>query len=399
VPNPTHRSVLGVARETTKGTSVTTPALYIPVKTFAPFDEIRYIPDTGIRGSAVMRYDQIAGPIWSTYDFSGDVFSDTIGVPLGGIFGENNALGTGGTASTLAALSVAGASTVSHTISVPATQLIQIDVGNIAEVRKVTAVSGAGPYTLTLDNPLSFAHANGVATKANTLLPFTYAFNLRNAGDLQPASFTIADRYLGLVANNTRFFPGMQFNEVMFKFNGDGLLEYTAKATGFASAIGTDPVSSYTTMVPEAAWTGVTTIGGSIVAYLESGEITIKRKVEPIHNIDNLQAPYKIWAGPMEVNGKLTVVMEDDTQLTNYLANTKPSLDINFSQTAPATQQVKFHSTKCAFTIGKVERSKDYVTLGVDFDCLGNVTDIGQSGGYGPMIVTTQSSLGSAWYS
>lgn len=378
---------------------MTTPALYIPVKTFAPFDNLHLLADEGLRGSAVVRYDEIAGPIWGEYDFSGDVFSDTIGVPLGGMFGENNALGASGASTTLSSSYTAGAATCSVTAVVTTNQLIQVGVGNLAEVRKAQSVSGAGPYVVTLDNPMNFSHVNGAAVQTNVVAPFTYAFNLRNAGDLQPASFTIADRYLGLVANNTRFFPGMQFSELAFKFNGDGLLEYTTKAMGFASSIGTDPVSSYSAMVPEAAWTGVTTIGGSVVAYLESGEISIKRKVAPIHNVDNVQAPYRIWAGPMEVTGKMVVVMEDDTQLTNYLTNTKPSLDINFSQSSPATQQVKFHATKCAFLVAKVDRGKDYITLAVDFDCLGNVTDIGQSGGYGPMIVTLQSSIGSVWYS
>jgi hypothetical protein len=398
LPNPTHRSVLGVAREPTKGTSNNTPALYIPVKTFTPFDHLHLLPDEGIRGSAVMRYDQIAGPIWSEYDFGGDVYCDAIGVPLGGIFGENNALGTGGTSSTLAASSAIGATTVSSTITATTNQLIQIDVGSLAEVRKITGVSGSGPYSLTLDNALAFAHANGAATKVNTLAPFTYAFNLRNTGDLQPASFTIADRYLGLVANNTRFFSGMQFSEVAFKFNGDSLLEYTTKAMGFASAIGTDPVPSYTTVVPEAAWTGVTTIAGSGVLYMESGEITLKRKVEPVHTVDGTQAPYRIWVGPIEATGKLTFVMEDDTQLTNYLTDTTVTVDVNFSQSTPAQEQVKFHSTKAKFTTGKVVRGKDYVQIEAEVDFLGNSTDVGQSGGFGPMIVTTQNALGSILY-
>jgi hypothetical protein len=398
MPNPTHRSLLGAVREAVKGTPITTPALYIPVKTFGPGDEVKYHPDEGIRGSAVLRYNQIAGPIWANYDFGGDVFSDTFGIPMGGIFGENAATGTGGAATTLSASYTAGAATCSVTAVVTASQLIQVGVGNLAEVRKASSVSGAGPYIVTLDNPMSFSHANAAAVQVGVAAPFTYTFYLRNAGDLQPASFTIADRYLGAVANNTRFFPGMQFSEVSLKFNADGLLEYSAKAVGFTSAIGTDPVSSYSAIVPEATWTGTTTIGGGSVLYAQTGEIVFKRKAEPIHTIDSTQGPYKIWVGPLEVTGKMTVVMEDDTEYTRYLTNTQPSLDLNWSQALPLQQQVKVHATKAAYTLAKIERSKDYVELSIDFDCMANVTDIGQSGGYAPATVQLQSNIGSVLY-
>lgn len=398
MPNPTHRSILGVVRETTKGTANTTPALYIPVKTFGPQDSLKLLPDEGVRGSAVIRYDEIAGPIFSTYDFGGDVFADTIGVPLGGIFGENAATGTGGAGTTLSSSYTAGAATCSVTAVVTASQLIQVGVGNLAEVRKAASVSGAGPYVVTLDNPMAFNHANAAAVQVGVAAPFTYNFYLRNAGDLQPASFTIADRYLGLVTNNTRFFPGMQFSEVQIKFNGDGLLEYSAKATGFASAIGTDPVSSYSTVVPAAVWTGVTTIGGGAVLYVQSGEVTFKRKVEPIHNLDNTQAPYRIWVGPIEASGKMVVVVEDDTELTRYLTNAVTTLDINFSQALPAQQQTKIHGSKVKYTLGKVERGKDYVEVGIDLEFLANTTDIGQSGGYSLATVQTQNALGSILY-
>lgn len=60
---------------------------------------------------------------------------------------------------TLAAAASAGATTVSSTASVAVGNFVNID----GEVRKVTAVSGAGPYTLTLISALSSAHASGAA--------------------------------------------------------------------------------------------------------------------------------------------------------------------------------------------------------------------------------------------
>jgi hypothetical protein len=101
----------------------------------------------------------------------------------------------------------------------------------------------------------------------------------------------------------------------------------------------------------------------------------------------------------VSASGKLTLVMEDDTQYLNYLNNSKPSLDINFSQGAGAAAvQVKLHMTKAAYTAAEISRGKDYIELSVDFDALANTTDAGASGGYSPIKVTLQNAVAASTY-
>jgi hypothetical protein len=61
---------------------------YIPYTTITPYDEIKWLEDTGIRGSRVALYDQVEGPRMGMFDISGDVFCDTIGWPLFGVLND-----------------------------------------------------------------------------------------------------------------------------------------------------------------------------------------------------------------------------------------------------------------------------------------------------------------------
>jgi len=86
----THRSYVGIAKETTKGTPVT-PTVFIPVlaSTLKPVDTYGALYDEGLRGSLVKNYNYIQGRGNSTFDFSGAAFADTIGYPIAGLLGED----------------------------------------------------------------------------------------------------------------------------------------------------------------------------------------------------------------------------------------------------------------------------------------------------------------------
>lgn len=93
-PAPTWASFLGVAKETTKGTAVT-PSGYVPVTSFDPKKRPTRIDDTGWRGSAVDTYGSQQGKVISELSWGGDLFVDTFGFWLKGIFGEEAISGAG----------------------------------------------------------------------------------------------------------------------------------------------------------------------------------------------------------------------------------------------------------------------------------------------------------------
>src|SRR5579885_1586020 len=107
-----------------------------------------------------------------------------------------------GASTTLSANSVAQTTTITVASSsglVAGTTIVQIDsaANKIAECRKITNIAGTGPYTLTLDSALVYAHASGATVQpviapflhaiveANTLPSFTLEKNLGGLTSLQ----------------------------------------------------------------------------------------------------------------------------------------------------------------------------------------------------------------------
>lgn len=313
MPKATFLSYLGIAKETTSGTAAA-PTAFIPVTTFKPADDLKYLEDKGYRGALVDSYGLIAGPQTSTYDYDANVHLDTVGYALAGVLGDVTTTGTG---------------TYSHVIS-------------------------------------------------------TYN------GTTAPTTYTITD----YSAVETRQNPGCQFSEVAFKFSGTDLFSYSAKAIGLKSVVGTTPIPAWSTFGPMAGWSGAVQIGGASNMTVLDGEVTIKRPVNPLMTVGS-QSPYSMWDGVVSVEGKLTLIMEDATQLQNYLSNSQPSVDIKYAQGASS---LELHSTKAAYKTAIKDRSKDYLELQVTWQGLANTTDIGASGGYSAIKATLANTMPSGTY-
>lgn len=221
--------------------------------------------------------------------------------------------------------------------------------------------------------------------------PNTHAFSAKNTGDTQPTPFTLYD----YDAAATRGYSSARISDLSFKFNNEGLLTWTAKAMGMASGLVATPTTSFGTTAPLAAWVGVITIGGTVVNTLVDGEFNIKRPVNAIQTMDSTQHPYKVWSSaPVSVDGKLTFVMEDETELLRMINNTQPSLDALFSTGSGASQlSVQFHCTKAAYRAAKPNRGQDYLQVDVTFTGLATTTDATTAGtGFSPCKLTVKNS-------
>lgn len=230
--------------------------------------------------------------------------------------------------------------------------------------------------------------------------PYSHTFALLNsqATNGQPVTFTLSDYYSGGAAS-TRQYAGCQFASLDVKFSADALMTYTAKAFGYASATAANPTPSFSTIAPLPSWTGSVTLGGSSTAILADGNINIQRSVEPIFTVDGNQRPYQLFAGPLTVGGSMKLVYESDTELAYYLNNTQPAMVVDFTSGAGASLvEVRFTMTKCAFTVAKIDRSKDYIELDVTYKALANTTDVGASSGYSPVKVLLKNAKVSGTY-
>jgi hypothetical protein len=229
--------------------------------------------------------------------------------------------------------------------------------------------------------------------------PYTHTISLFNSltsnVDVQPISYTLTDFY----AVDVRSYPGCQFSDFSLKFNADGMLEYDTKTTGYASELVSDPTPTFSTVLPTPVWRGTVSIGGSAVTTAMSGNIDMKRPATPIYGISNTQDPYQVFLGPLEVTGKITFVMENDSQLLNFLNNSQPAIVLNWAYGASAAAvQIQATITKGAYTAGVIERGEDFVQVTIDLNGQSNTTDAGSSGGYSPIKWVLQNAKASGTY-
>jgi len=245
----------------------------------------------------------------------------------------------------------------------------------------------------------SIAGLLGDVSTVGASAPYTHTISLKNsptaAADAQPISYTITDFYAAAV----RAYPGVQFSDFSLKFNADGMLEYDAKTTGWASAAASTPTPSFSAVLPTQVWQGAVTVGGSTISNSISGSIDMKRPVTPVYGIATTQNPYNVFLGALEVTGKITFVMEADTELTRYLTNTQPALVFNWSYGTGATAvQIQATLTKGAYVAAAIDRGSDFVQISVDINALGNTTDAGTSAGYSPIKWVLKNAKASGTY-
>jgi hypothetical protein len=245
----------------------------------------------------------------------------------------------------------------------------------------------------------SIAGIMGSVATTGASAPFTHTVSLKNSqatgADAQPISYTLTDFY----AAECRKYAGIQFHDFSLKFNADGMLEYDTKATGWASASASTPTPSFSAVLPTPVWQGTVSIGGSTVSNSVSGNIDLTRPVTPIYGISQTQNPYNVFLGALDVTGKFTFIMEDNTELTRFLTNTQPAIVLNWAYGAGATAvQLQATITKGAYTAAAIDRGADFVQIMVDVNGIGNTTDAGSTGGQAPIKWVLQNAKASGTY-
>ena len=239
----------------------------------------------------------------------------------------------------------------------------------------------------------------GSVATSGVSAPYTHTISLKNSltsgADDQPISYTLTDFY----AADVRSYPGCQFSDFSLKFNADGMLEYDTKTTGWASTAVADPTPTFSTLLPTVVWRGTVSIGGATVSDAMTGNIDMARSVTPVYGISNTQNPFQVFLGPLEVTGKITFIMEDDTELTRYLNNTQPAIVLNWAYGAGASAvQIQATISKGAYTAAVIERGEDFVQVSIDLNGQGNTTDAGSTGGFAPIKWVLQNAKASGTY-
>jgi hypothetical protein len=231
------------------------------------------------------------------------------------------------------------------------------------------AITGAGPYT----------HVIGL---------------LNNAAQGQPPSYTITD----FDGNVQRQFPAGQLDNLALKFIASGLLSYTTRALSNAFAVvgATTPTFTGEEAVP--GWDFTVTLGGVGQVNVMEGDLTLARGTKPIEAATGTQAPYRLWAGPLNVGGKLTVVYETaNTELASFLAATAVSLDYKWVNPAVPAESLVLHGTTVKLKAAKpAVRGKEWIEQEYQTVWLPNTTDA-VAGGRSPIKTTTINAVSTAY--
>lgn len=343
IERPGSLSAMGVAPEAVFGTPVT-PTGMEPFKTqsLAPDIGVFYPPlITGFREANVFplrgqaKYMGSVGgalfPVNGVPLLVATIGGDggrklATGVPTG--FGVTGAVpGSNLKAGTLTgsggggALAINDASVIYTLVSgaAPATNdFLAIDTNSsstTSEVRKITAVSGAGPYTLTLDSGVNWTHAAAV-TANRVVAPFSHSVMPTNMND----SLTL-EKLVG--GHQSQQFFGCRVGKMGMKL---GATNTEAEATFDVSGMGVnvlDTPSSETldTALPFVFQEATLNVFGNAVQIASAIEFTYDNATKENWTMGAGYGPTFITPQARKVTGKLTLVyLSHDDSTYGYFA-------------------------------------------------------------------------------
>lgn len=224
------------------------------------------------------------------------------------------------------------------------------------------------PWYIT-DTPIILTSILGPDTKTGTVAPYTHTFNLAAA---EPASLTVHD----YDAIDQYQYAGSMLSQASFKLDSEGNLSCDIQGLGFPPVSEATATPTYASEAYFLGWEGALSLGGSSNARLVSMQIDFKRTLTPRWTANNSQVPQSIWAGPLQVSGKATFDVFDDTEYTHYTSNDQPSFVMTLTQPS-STNAVKFQLSKCAFTEAQKISSKDWIQVDGTIEGIYNATDAG----------------------
>lgn len=325
------QSYLALAKELTRGVAQA-GTTYIPIEPKQSVQsKIIWLKDMGLRGSPVDNYNIQAGVGYFEYNFSGNVFADSI-----------------------CNLLVAGL---------------------------------GGPDTVTGGGPV-----------------YTHTIPLLNAASVgsQPPSYTIYD--VDNIAEGTSIAKMMadgQLSTLDFTFNADGAVTYKGTwacelPVEVSSASVGSPVWTTENFIP--AWNCSASLGpvGSTlsVVNIEEASLSVNRNTVPEWTIGQ-QSPHQLFAGPIDVTGKLKFVAESgESNFSRGLSTSQQIFYLTFTEPVSG-HNVIFQMNQVQFENPVVLREKSFEEVSVDFAISANTTNA--ASGFSPLKVIANNGVSGAY--
>jgi hypothetical protein len=227
--------------------------------------------------------------------------------------------------------------------------------------------------------------------------PYTHANAVYNTNPAQPKTHTLT-HYTGIPSGTgARVYASSCLSDLSFDFNAASkLCEFTAKGEAFLSTIAAaQPTASPSSVPPLASWRGLVGLGGpasggTLVNYVSTLKIDIKRKLEAYFTLMNGQAPYVIQRGAVDVSAKMTIVASDESPVVKLLAGNSEQVQVIISNgiVGAGQRQLQFDFAQANYTVAKLNQGKTASEYDFEFTAVANSTNAGTSGGLSPVKVT-----------
>jgi len=246
---------------------------------------------------------------------------------------------------------------------------------------------------------LVMALLGSVDAVTGTVAPYTHVIGLDNAAATgsQPPSYTAVDvDNITESAGASKQITGGQLEELSVSFSADGALSYSSKLVGNPFTQTAPPsTQAFSTAVFVPAWSGTVTLAGAVSKVIVSGSIDVKRGTKPIFTVGQ-QGPYRLWAGPAVVTGKVVIIAEaDDPTFVNALTRAHQTLSFLFTDPV-SSDTVTFQMSDVQLKNPKVTSDKAWEEITADFVANANTTDA-VDGGYSPIQIITTNSQSTAY--
>jgi hypothetical protein len=217
---------LGLAKEGTQYT-YTAPTVSVPWAKAQFKDDIAALRDESVRANDSVVQGINQGPWTTMWDLETLAYADLIGHFFRAMIGSDTV--TAGVSTTLASNCIAGATSLTLSLTVPTGSVIQIsDAGGTnLEWVKVTTVGTAATVTVPATGT-KFAHT---AAGGSLLSPSTHLFKQnRSFSTVWPTySWTTDD------GTDQLGWPGNVFSDLVIKIDPKGFVTFAPKSTGFPS--------------------------------------------------------------------------------------------------------------------------------------------------------------------
>ena len=242
---------------------------------------------------------------------------------------------------------------------------------------------------------------------------YTHNIKLLNnaAVGSQPQSYSIFD----FDGANQFVMTGAQADSLNITFGAEAAADATVKFFANPYTSYTTPPAPFTTlsfpanpehMIP--AWDTTITVSGinsgAALTYISTGELMLARKTQPIFTMGT-QAPLTNFAGPLEVTGKFTAIVNSNADAwstgsaAEALTRSPQTMTITMTDPNDTTSSTN-HSI--AFTLSAVQfhdvkrtRGKEYTEVEVSFTANANATDA--TTGYSPVQATIVNAVATAY--